>query len=207
MSRKQNVSVFLDVEVKDRHGKIIRRLEKKSESLLNNFMEMLTSAMVLASYSIKDVGGNDRTISLFIPNTSETPVELTPMDVLAGDDVDSYGIQVGTGTASVTAQDYALAGKISHGSASGQLDYGVCQLEAKAITGNTSYARYRREFVNVSGATITVNEIGMVAKYKRVIGSAVEGEWYFLIIRDVITAVDIPDGGTLTVRYEIRVTA
>ena len=207
MSKKPNVEVSLNVEVKDKYGKIIRKLERKSESLLNNFMEMLTSAMVLAPYSLKDVGGNDRTVSLFVPSTSETPVELTPMDVLAGDDIDSYGIQVGTGTTPVTSQDYALASKISHGSASGQLDYGACSLETKAITNNTSYARYRRDFTNLSGATITVNEIGLVAKHKRVIGATTEGEWYFLIIRDVITAVDVPDGGTLTVRYEIRVTA
>ncbi|RLJ02096.1 MAG: hypothetical protein DRP11_03440, partial [Candidatus Aenigmatarchaeota archaeon] len=180
MNQIKNIDVFLEVEVKDRNGRLIRRLKKKSESLLTNFMQMLTSAMVLEAYTLTDTGGNSRTVSLFVPNTSDTPVELTPMDVEAPDDNDNYGIQVGTGTAAVSPGDHALASKISHGTASGNMDYGACSLETTGVSDNTSYARYRRDFTNLSGAAITVNEIGMVAKYKRVIGATTEGEWYFL---------------------------
>jgi len=134
-------------------------------------------------------------------------VQLDPMDVEAADGDSAYGIAVGSGTTSPTVSDHALESQISHGVASGQLQYGACELEAYGTTDNTTYAKYKRVFTNGSGADVTVNEIGLIAKWYRKVGTAEEGPWYFLLIRDVLSSsVVVPDGASLTVRYTLKTT-
>jgi hypothetical protein len=114
---------------------------------------------------------------------------------------DTYGIVVGSGTTAVAVSDYNVATKISHGTGTGQLQYGAVTLIAPTISGNDCYTEVVRGFTNGSGATVTVAEIGLVFRF--------EGQtWYWLMCRDVLgEAVDVLDTKTLTVTYRVKVTA
>ena len=121
----------------------------------------------------------------------------------ASNDDDSFGIWVGTGTASVSPTDYNLASKISHGTGVGQLDY-----EPHTVTSSYSdtysYVEISRVFVNKSGSDIIVREVGLVARNYWKDTTAVRNDVKFLIARDVLpTPVTVRHLGSLTVRYRI----
>jgi hypothetical protein len=114
-----------------------------------------------------------------------------------------YGLVVGSGTASNTVGTYALQSLISHGTGSGQLSYGSHTFEDLVVSGSTIYFRIIRTFTNNSGASITVNEIGLYARVQDSGGTA----RIFCIARDVLsTGVTVDNGKTLTVRYILSVT-
>jgi hypothetical protein len=116
---------------------------------------------------------------------------------------DSWGIQVGTVDTQVTRDDYRLASKIAHGSASGQLAYGAMTIEAVNGTPPASRFRVIRVFSNNTDSTITVKEIGLAIRNLYPLATT-----DFLIARDVLaTPQDVPAGATLTVRYIFEVTA
>jgi hypothetical protein len=117
---------------------------------------------------------------------------------------DAYGVRVGSGSTSPTPSDYNLATLISNGSGSGQLQYGATTVEAVTINGQTTSFRVIRTFSNSSGSTVTVREIGLSAK---ILVSTAPSFDYVLIARDVLgSAVDVPNGSTLTVRYILSTT-
>ena len=68
----------------------------------------------------------------------------------------------------------------------------------RIVVGSISSVDIKRSFVNASGGTIRVSEIGL-AVYVVATGKNK------LIIRDVIEPVDVYDGYTLTVTYTILV--
>ena len=114
---------------------------------------------------------------------------------------DGYGIFVGTGTTAVTIDDYNLAAKIAHGTGSGQLQYGDTTFTVPTKSGNDYYTEVIRGFTNISGATITVAEVGLVYEYET------QTTYRWLGWREVLgTAVGVDNNKTLTVTYRIKVT-
>jgi len=78
---------------------------------------------------------------------------------------DTMGILVGTGTTGFTSTDTALATKIANGTGAGQLEYGVCpdtSITAEPATvGDKTSMKIARNFINNSGASITIKEVGI----------------------------------------------
>ena len=123
--------------------------------------------------------------------------------VMAGAGVDTYGIVVGTGTAAEDNADYALQTQIAHGSGAGQLEYGGQQETDPAIVGPNVDLLLTRNFVNASGDSITVEEIGL---YVRIYDEElIPAARYFLFLRDLETQA-VANGQTLTVIYTLRTT-
>jgi hypothetical protein len=123
---------------------------------------------------------------------------------------DAYGIQVGSGTTAVSRDNYALATKISHGTAAGQLSYGAMTVEDTDGTPPDTVFRLIRTFTNNTTDPITVYEIGLAIanSYHPIYDSWSLTTYYFLITRDVLSApLTVPAGATLTVRYVLKVTA
>jgi hypothetical protein len=117
--------------------------------------------------------------------------------VFAPDNTSTYGIVVGTGTTTPTNSDYKLETQIAHGTASGQLDYGAhSRTESKVVGSNVDFV-ISRTFYNGSGASITVKEIGIYCQSE---------SYYFCLVRDVITPIDVANTQTLTVQYTLRTT-
>ena len=111
----------------------------------------------------------------------------------------TYGPMVGTGITTPQITNYTLGAKIAHGTGSGQLVYGATAMPNPATSGSSRFWNVSRSFTNSSGASITVNEIGLVAK---------TSSYYFMIARDVLgTGVAIANGqvGTLNYKFQVSV--
>jgi hypothetical protein len=81
---------------------------------------------------------------------------------------DTYGIIVGTSDTAFSGTATDLTSKISHGTGSGELEYGafpdsVVTVEP-SITGNKTQMKLGRRFENNSGGSITIKEIGIMSK-------------------------------------------
>jgi len=197
-----NLQLHAELEVRDKYGKLITRRRFKSKSLLKNFAMALRGLMYgiinEKCDTLKDTGGINRT---YPDGTMSYPIFKTQAPV----NIDAYGIQVGVGTQAVIRDDYMLATKCSHGSGVDQFMYGAVALESVDGTPPVSQWRIIRTFSNNSGATITVNEMGLVFNAFQVTGSL---NIYVMIARDkLVTGVDVANGQTLTVRYIFSVTA
>jgi VIT1/CCC1 family predicted Fe2+/Mn2+ transporter len=123
------------------------------------------------------------------------------MSMMAGDNDDSYGILVGSGSDPVSPTDYRLASKISHGTSMGQLDYETHSV-VSSYSDTSSYVEFSRAFVNKTSSDIIVREVGIAAhSYSSVVGPV---DTKYLIVRDVLPApVKVKPLGSLTVRYRI----
>jgi len=115
---------------------------------------------------------------------------------------DTYGIVVGTnaGTSAEDNEDYALDTKIATGGGGGQLNYQAVTFVAPRTVGPNIDFDISRAFVNASGGTITVKEIGIIIKNTN-------DTKYHLLLRDVVTDEPVDAAETLTVVYVLRTTA
>ncbi len=139
----------------------------------------------------------------------------TAWSVTAPSGNSSYGIVIGSGasagsTPSPTA--YKLAAQIPQGISSGQIEYGATSVGPVSQSGQITSFTISRSFTNVSGATLTVTEIGLVVNvtgFAMTIvstASAVSSD-YFLIAYDIpSSAISIQNGQTLTITYTFSVT-
>ena len=110
-----------------------------------------------------------------------------------------YGILVGTGVGAPALSDYTLGTLIDHGGGAGALSYADTVVESVVEDGVTIDLLIWRSFSNTSGGSITVNEIGLMAKHYYA------NSWsYFLIARDLLN-FSIADGESATVEYVVRI--
>ena len=185
---------FIEIEVRDKKGKILEKRREEAHSWVGNFIKALygllaTSAIKNTTISIIDTENQ----SIGFPQVPSESDSVLFVKAVAGND--DFGIIVGSGNTPVTLDDYNLEAKIPHGTGTGQIQYNYTTMEEPVISDNNISFRIIRTFTNVSGGDIIVREIGLVAlKYSK----------YFLIARDVLeTPVTVPHEATLTVRYII----
>jgi hypothetical protein len=198
--------MYIELEVKDREGRLLRRKKIRAQSWVGNMVGMLScifsgiTAPSSGAYfhitgtraDLLNTNGSARGIMLGAPDN-------TYIGVAAGAGVDSFGILVGTSSTPVVIGQYNLGAKISHGTGLGQLSYGAVTVEA--MTKDTTwYFRVIRTFTNNSGAGITVYEVGLFIQLPL--------DQYtvdrYMLARDVISGgVVVPAGASLTVRYTI----
>ena len=196
---KPNVEVFLHAYNYDAGGRLIQRLIQRSDSFLPNFVGMLYSQMSFQYNGSGTIGsgpntGGSNTSFFDLPSTEAFYNEALATNDSSGDA--SYGIQVGTGTAANSTSTYALASQIANGTGSGQLSYGSHSY-ASWTAGNTSTNIYRT-FINNSGASITISEVGLVT-------ASHPGK--FMILRDVLSSsFTVANGGSFVVQYTISIT-
>lgn len=128
-------------------------------------------------------------------------------DIMALLNDDTYGILVGTGSTAVTNDDYNIETKIAHGIGTGQLQYLGMQVEDTIVDGDVTTLTLKRLFTNASGATITINEVALIAKpYSTDDTPTVKSE--IMLARDVISGgAVVLNGATVPVYIYIRVTA
>jgi hypothetical protein len=105
---------------------------------------------------------------------------------------DASGIVIGIGTTPPTRTDYALVSKIAHGSGAGQITYN----QQSYANPNDYQFTLTREFTN-AGSDLAVTEAGLIYGFC-VSGTTV---YYFLLLRDTFTAVNVTTGNGIRVRY------
>jgi hypothetical protein len=202
------IGLYYEVELRDRDGKIVKRLKRKSNSWLRGFISVLR-VMMNQKYNVTL---NRDNITAEDGSTANPPPAYVPSDrpctimypcCGAGDTDTSHGIIVGNSDTPNTINTYALGGKISHGSGSGQLLYGAMTVESVSNpSGNVLQFRLIRAFTNNSGSDVTVKEFGLLCRI-----STYNGDKSILLARDVLSSpITIPDGYSLTLRYIVKIT-
>lgn len=202
------------IELYDKDGGLLWSDERESRSLLLNFAkalygcfkaaggESLDTSGLQMSASIVDQDGATKTIAtLWYASTAVAGGGGVVMAMGAPSGDDSYGIIVGSGSTPVSYSDYRLASKIPHGSSAGQLNYGTHSVSISAGS-TSSFVEVSRAFTNVSGSTVVVREVGIVAwnYWTSYVGVAYNVK--FLVARDVLPSpVSVPNLASLLVRY------
>lgn len=169
-----------------------------SHSYVIQFLELLEGIMRDVTKDATDVNNAEGRL---LTTTGVSITQFGRMDAGAG--VDAYGIVVGT-NAGATAEandNYNLDTKILHSATgeAGKLNYqAVTFIAPTPAAGNIDFDT-SRAFLNETGSTITVKEIGMICKN-------IQNTRYHLLLRDVVTDEAVLDGYTLTVVYTLRTT-
>ena len=168
-----------------------------SGSYVIQFLELMESLFNITNKNAKDVNA----ASSQIITTSADVNTKGRVDGAIGDD--THGIVVGTNAGSTPEdnENYRLDTKILHSATgeAGKLNYrNVTFVPPYELSGNIDLD-ISRAFLNETGSTITINEIGIICKNTSL-------SVYHLLLRDVVAAENVPDGNTLTVVYTLRTT-
>ena len=201
---------FWAFSVKDQYGNVTHEHKERGHSWVRNAYNMLTSQICEinpnnSTYGAGYINLKDITAAVFSGDyqtgRSGFSVEISGSGYLGGIDSNSNGVIVGTGNTPWTFEDYNLIAAITSGSGAGQLSYQAGTLAKAYNSGTKTYnVTYNRIFNNNSGTSITINEVGIYAKYAYP-GNAV------MVTRDVLaTPVVVAAASTLTATYTIAVT-
>lgn len=180
--------MYWDITIKDKHGKVTKRIHKKANSYVQNMINILAVQMRSATATITDNTNVARSV----------PVGSDAFESVPSTSINTRGIQVGTGTAAVAIGDIQLGTLIADGAGAGQLSHSGVTSTAPATVGATRRFTLVRTFTNNSGGSITVNEVGISCFAGAGIGN-------FLIERTLLTFA-IPNLGNATITYTISVT-
>jgi hypothetical protein len=196
-----NIKLFIDVFVKDtKTGNVEKHIHRKSHSFDLQFLQLFeyitthTYGVGGAGVSIKDTGNTARAIQTQVSASNE---DINVMALYCPNADVTYGIIVGTGSNATSPSDVVLQTPIANGAGAGQLGYGSHSKVTSAISGSNVNFIVSRPFANTSGGSISVTEVGM---YVAQVDSAGVVR-IFCIVRDLITAVPVPNNKTLTVQY------
>jgi len=213
--RKESPKVSLIIELYDKRGrKIEERKIKNANSFLRNYVKAIQALHFPGDVEIIRQDGTSFLIRGILiknkPIDGYTLTEVYYYHVLradAADNVDSYGIVVGTGLTAPTPDDYALEAKIAHGTGAGQLDYDEMTI-AREDKADRTIIKLGRAFLNLSGGTISVSEVGLIYHYrlKGLYDSySFEKTTKFLALRDVISpAVEVKPDYVFRVVYQFE---
>ena len=113
-----------------------------------------------------------------------------------------YGIRVGTDNTPVAITDYALKAAVAEGTGPGQMEHQAQTFTWIGVAGNVCSFKTERVIVNNSGSQINLLE---AAIYISVFYYPTAGT-YICACRDLISQ-DVPDGGSITMTYTIRIVA
>ena len=182
--------LLLEIRVWDRNGKTIQRVKQRSRSPVQQLLELLLVQMSNQSQSITDTSGASQSVGQHAQNLFATAA--------AGGD--TRGIVIGTDATAVDMTDHALVAQIAHGSGAAQIVYQVQEWDTVVTVSDPDCTfEMWRNFNNNSGDTITIRETGIYCK-------ATAANLYFCLIRDVPTAIAVPDGGGCYVKYTLKIT-
>ena len=191
----------------DSNGKIVKQWEEPSKSLTFYYAVFQYNMWSQGNYTLIDTAG-----SSIVPNMGSPGV----ISVNAGSGVSTYGIVVGSGNTSNVSQKnmmYSMIALIPNGTASGQLTYQAVSFGTPSESGNTSSWTLSRNFINQSGGTITVSEVGIIAyvsgfNLTNSAGSVLTNPDYFLFAYDIpSSAISLANGQTLNITYTFTVVA
>jgi hypothetical protein len=181
----------IEATVQDKDGKVLESRNFKMDSWVDNFAWLfhLIVNMVFGTVWPKITAG-----------THPTTVYWTYSSVPGISGQTDGGIVIGTGNTAYDHTHVALETQIAHGSGSGQVLYSP-EVPTDPVWSSTKWTMTKqRVFNNVSGASISVKEIGIYAK-ENGSGSSL------MMARDVVAPISVPHLGTLTVTYSFEIVA
>ena len=182
-------------------GTVVKEWTEPARSLNYNFGLFMNALWGSTTASMTNTAGDGVSVDGASGGT---------MAVTAASGNTAYGIVIGSGaTAGSTPSPtlYNLVAEIPQGTSSGQIEYGAVSVSSVSQSGQTTQFTISRSFTNVSGATLTVTEIGLVVLMTGWNMGAYASGTYFLIAYDIpSSAISVQNGQTLTVTYTFSVT-
>jgi hypothetical protein len=168
-------------------GEVIEKRTLKSKSFVRQMLELLAVRFMcspaLAPVNIRDTGNIVRAIY----------DSAYSFDTTAAATVVTHGIIIGTDGTPPTINDYKIGVIIPHAT----MNYSAMTYGAPAADATTSQMTCTRNFANVSGGPVTVNEIALYCR--AYYASAIA---YLMLIRDIVAGgIIVPNGQTLTINY------
>lgn len=189
----------IEIQVHDKDGNLVRTFKQPMHTFVDNAAACLMTAFTMAcdavaGFSVTNVSGVSKSVAY------QDQDGAGDYCVVAGAGDANFGVMVGTSSTAWAWSQYFLQGYITHGTSTGELSYGATTRSYTADSGAPAKCTIQRSFDNNSGADITVREIGWFMK--ALVAAASE---YWMIARDVITSTTVPNGGRLTVTYNILI--
>ncbi len=179
------------VVVRDRQGEVVSRERRKAKSFLKQWNEMMYAMMTTRNLQAKHIDG--------VVSTIGDVDEAFAMN--GGIGIVDFGVVIGTGDTAVAIDDYALETLIAHGAGADQMSYAACTVSAFTVAPPSCSFVVTRTITNNSGVTITVKEAGLYMRSK-------SAGAYICGARDVFSAPQaVPDGGSITIDWTLKVTA
>ena len=201
------IKAKITYSIYDKDGRLIKKWTEPARSLTYWYALLEYNLWTQGTISMTDTSG-----------TSITPYMGSPGTILveAGSGITTYGVLVGSGNTSSVSQKsmmYNLIALIPNGTSAGQLSYQNTTFTSPSVSGNTSTWSFSRNFINQSGGTITITEVGVVAmlsgfRLENSLSSALLTSDYFLIAYDIpSSAISLANGQTLNITYTYQVVA
>jgi len=182
-------------------GTVVKEWTEPAHSLNYNFGLFMDALWGSTTVSMTNTAGN----GISVNGASGGTMALT-----AASGNTAYGIVIGSGASAGSTPSptlYNLVAQIPQGTSSGQIEYGAVSVSSVSQSGQTTSFTISRSFTNVSGATITVTEIGIVVLMTGWNMGAYASGTYFLIAYDIpSSAISVQNGQTLTITYTFSVT-
>ncbi len=168
-----------------------------SHSYVLQFLQLMEALINGIDKNAKDV---DEASSVLM-DISDPITSKGRVDAGVGDD--THGLLVGT-NAGATAEDnenFKLDTKILHSAVgdAGKLNHQAVTVVYARVVGANIDLDISRPFLNETGSSITVKEIGIICKNTT-------DTKYHLLLRDVVADEAVADNYTLTVVYTLRTT-
>jgi len=203
-------NVYLTVVVRDEKGRVINVHRQRSHSPTYNFRTAILPEQWYqetgTGASWTNTSGTTNTIT-GIPDGTHALISYPNSNT----NYQTYlvGIIVGTGQQSNPASAYNLAAPISNGSGAGQLLYQAPTLPSQIMkNGNSAYFYIEQTYVNQSGGTVTITEVGIVVEVylTEYSGSPSYNQGNILMWYDVLSSpISVPNGGSVTIYYTFTV--
>ncbi len=181
---RSKFKIEIRAELRDPRGALIKRYPwKKANSLLKQFIQILTVQLQQSALTVTQTSGTDQSIGAHAYNFKAV-----------GAAADTFnGILIGTGTTAVTIINYKLETQVST-----NITHGVVTFTVEAPNANTARVAISRNFVNATGATVGIREVALYVQ-------AGASLWQFCAER-TLYSVDVPNGLTVTLTYRISIT-
>ncbi|MFQ5826626.1 MAG: hypothetical protein ACE5IA_04630 [Dehalococcoidia bacterium] len=190
------ITAYIETKVRDRDGRLLSRHKKISRSFVQGYNWAVCAQFLAATNPSPALGP--------VPATSGADRNLRTCGeafrIQANVGQTDRGIRVGTSTTAVAIDQYALQAPIAHGNGAGQMEHLATVHNFMGVVGAQCSFWCSRVFVNNSAAQIDVREAGI---YMTVYRIPTAGE-SIMAARDLISE-DVPDGGSVTVTYTIRI--
>jgi hypothetical protein len=189
---------YVQVEIKDKTGKTVKRTRKKlCKSYTRQMIDLLLCVGTSENVPVTRTDSNSDVIDFI---QSGTLGFLGRMIAESGNDL--FGIQVGIGTDEPYIDCYQLTTQIAHGDGSGELSYGTTSISEVALVGNMAKITIARPFTNNSGSNIDVTEVGLVIACEDSAPTLI-----YLLIERSLLSFTVANGTSGTVTYTLSVTA
>lgn len=203
---KANVEVRYEITVRDKSGKVIKRVRGRAKSFVRWFLQYIHGMWGTPPQNYVSITFTDGT-SDDVPCGYISSSDYLKYWTCKGEEAeDMKGIVVGTGTTAPSPGDTKLESQVPHGEGDNQLYHYAQDMGSMSVSGNEVSFTMSRNFENRGSVSIDIAEIGLYALFDYLKG----GSEYFktaLMIRDVLPSVTtVPAGATLTVKYTIKTT-